>query len=98
VTKWNQPTGVIGGSKQSRAWPFICNTFSEILRYSLPEQCHVLIRCYNMCGRLVNVLVNSIQQSGEHRVSLPSGLAAGSYIVSFKAGERKINKVVMIAR
>ncbi len=68
------------------------NAFS----YSLPSAAFSTIRLFDIRGRLVRTLVNSLQQPGSYSASLPIGLSAGSYLVSFRAGEQKVDKLVPI--
>jgi uncharacterized delta-60 repeat protein len=74
----------------SRLWQNTPNPFhhSTVISYSLPAATHVTLSIYDITGRLVETLVNEVQQPGVHQVrwerkSNPSGV----YFYRLEAGE-----------
>jgi hypothetical protein len=65
---------------------FVASGSSRALRYALPEPCFVSVRYYDVRGRLVVSLVNSVQNPGYYTLSLPVNMARGAYIQVFRAG------------
>ena len=61
---------------------------TTILRYSLPHQCYVSLKCFDVGGRLVASFVNQTQNAGYYSFLMPiSHLAKGTYIQEFRAGD-----------
>ena len=61
---------------------------STTIRYDLPEQIHVRIDVFNMQGQCVGVLLDNLQDAGEHRVVFQTDhLESGMYICRLRAGE-----------
>jgi hypothetical protein len=71
---------------------------NSIIHYSLSSQVPVSLKLFDSRGRLACKIVDCTQQPGEHSIPLPSGLSYGSYLLSLKAGETKINKVIVITK
>ena len=71
------------------------NPFNPItsLRYDLPEQAQVTLTIYNMLGREVSQLVNTVQEAGYRSVqwnatdSFGKPVSAGVYLYQIRAGE-----------
>ena len=71
------------------------NPFNPItsLRYDLPEQAWVTLRVYDLLGREVTQLVNSVQDAGYRSVqwnatdSFGKPVSAGVYLYQIRAGE-----------
>ena len=71
------------------------NPFNPItsLRYDLPEQAQVTLTIYNMLGREVSQLVNTVQEAGYRSVqwnatdSFGKPVSAGVYLYQIQAGE-----------
>ena len=60
---------------------------STILRYHLDRDLHVRIRLYDLSGREIRILENSVQKAGDYVVLIDgSTLASGTYLVSFDTG------------
>jgi hypothetical protein len=60
---------------------------SEVLQYSLPIQCYVSLKYYDIKGRLVGSLLNRVQNPGIYSFNFPiSTWSKGTYIQVFKAG------------
>ncbi|HAJ79145.1 MAG TPA: hypothetical protein DCO75_05180 [Fibrobacteres bacterium] len=93
-----ESTPVISSSQKTNP-AFSAITISlRNIRYNLPAQCHVNLNYYDLKGRCIASLVNSIQQPGEHSVAYPKNIAAGNYIVSLKAGVQEITKKIIISK
>jgi len=75
--------------------PFNTNT---IISYKLLNQSAVKVYIYNISGQLVDVLVNDIQSTGDHKVMWDaSGLSAGVYIYRLEAGfYSQVKKMILI--
>ncbi len=66
----------------SQNYPNPFNSSTKI-NFSLPKQSHVRIAVYDVLGREVNVIVNSIINYGEHNLSFDANnLASGMYFYS----------------
>ncbi|MFZ4401747.1 MAG: CotH kinase family protein [Bacteroidales bacterium] len=66
------------------------NPFNEftIISYSLKLEKHIYISIYDLTGREIKVLINSMQEKGEHNVNFDAAtLKAGIYYYHIKAGE-----------
>ena len=71
------------------------NPFNPIanLRYDLPEQAHVTLTVYDLIGREVTQLVNTVQEAGFRSVqwnatdSFGKPVSAGVYLYQIRAGE-----------
>ena len=76
------------------------NPFNPVttIRYALPENSHVSIKVYDMLGREVTELVNSIKNAGNHEVKFDaSNLSSGVYIYLMEADNfREIKKLVLM--
>lgn len=56
------------------------------IRYSLPNNCHVILTIYNSLGQIIQELVNGEKVSGSYEVQFDgSKLASGVYFYSIKA-------------
>jgi hypothetical protein len=71
---------------------------NNMIRYSLPSAATVSIILYTIHGRLVYSLVNCMRAPGKYSVAIPSNLPNSSYILSFTAGGKKIDRKVLIVR
>ncbi len=59
------------------------------IRYSLPESAHVRLAAYDLAGREVAVLVDSVQSAGEHSARFDGrDLPSGSYVYRLQVGEK----------
>jgi YVTN family beta-propeller protein len=86
--------GVLFGRNALRA--FSLTYSSGMLHYTLPEQCFVSIKYYDIRGRMVASYVGRVQGEGSYSLRLPSW-GTGAYIQVFTAGEivRK-NRIMVI--
>jgi predicted alpha-1,2-mannosidase len=67
-------------------------------RYTLPSMTKVGLFLYDVRGRFVKTLVNCVQPAGDYRVRIPDTMAPGRYILSLRAGERKVDEVIVLER
>jgi hypothetical protein len=76
-----------------------CSGSSKMLRYSLPQQCLVSLKYYDIKGRCVASLVNRVQGAGDYSLVLPvSKWAHGTYIQVFKAGSFEKKERISVVR
>jgi hypothetical protein len=67
--------------------------------YALPKSAHVSLRLYSLNGQLQSELVNKHQDAGNYSLNMLRGsLAAGAYLVAFKAGEYHQEKMVSLMK
>jgi predicted small secreted protein len=67
--------------------------------YALPKAEHVSLRVYNINGQLLSELVNNQQDAGNYRLTMQKGnLAAGLYMVVFKAGDFHQEKMISLMK
>jgi hypothetical protein len=65
--------------------------------YSLPKAGYVSLRVYGMNGQVQSELVNKHQNAGNYTLTMPRGiLAAGVYLVVFKAGDFPIARMISL--
>ena len=76
---------------------------TTILRYNLPEQTEVTLTVYDMLGRQVTQLVNTIQEAGYRSVqwnatdSFGKPVSAGVYLYQIRAGDfMQTKKIVLL--
>ena len=76
------------------------NPFNPIttLRYDLPQESDVTLTIYDITGRMVQTLVNELQQSGMKKVIWnASDVSSGVYIYQIQAGDfRQTKKMVLL--
>jgi len=99
---WNFVTGNTGVLPRNPSAPrafSITGSFGTV-RYSLPLQCHVSMKYYDLRGRLTATLVNTMQGPGDYMLSVKNALPSnGSYIRVFEAGSFvKRNLVAMVGK
>ena len=75
------------------------NPFNPItkINYYLPKSCYVSIKVFNVLGEEINILVDSIKNSGQHQVVWNvSDLSSGLYFYRMEAGEfKKVKKLII---
>ena len=77
---------------------------STVITYDLAENTDVEIQIFDMKGRLVNSLVNKIQNSGRHYVTWNgkdfsgTNVSAGIYIYQLKAGDNIFSRKMVLMK
>ena len=67
--------------------------------YSLPKAGYVFLRIYSLNGQLQSELVNKYQPAGNYSLTMQKGkLAAGAYLVVFKAGDFHQEKMISLMK
>jgi trimeric autotransporter adhesin len=97
-----QPISASSSSKNARLQIISTNFRSGAFvkfAYSLSKAEHVSLRVYNINGQLLSVLVNNLQEAGNHSFNMQKGiLAAGLYLIVFKAGEYHQEKMISLMK
>jgi hypothetical protein len=100
---WNAPdvppgTPVIPTKRISDRKSFNCHISSTgLINYTLPKAGQVSLKVYNVNGRLQSELINQQQNAGSYSLNRNQMVpVAGSYLVTFKAGEYSHNQVVYL--
>ncbi len=91
----NSSENIAGDYKLFQNYPNPFNP-STIIRYSVLRNSFVSVKIYNILGKEIATLVNSVQTSGLYSVTLNSNnlnLASGIYIYTLTATETISNKV-----
>ncbi|QXD14413.1 T9SS type A sorting domain-containing protein [Rhodocaloribacter litoris] len=82
---------------QSGAYP---NPFNPevTIHYALPQEGRVRLRVFDMLGRQVAMLVDEVQQAGQHRVRfVASELPSGVYLYRIEAaGQTKTERLILL--
>ena len=69
------------------------------IRYSLPERARVRLAAYDLAGREVVVLVDSVQPAGEHAARFDGrDLPSGSYIYRLQVGEKTETRTMTLVK
>ncbi|MFH0733936.1 MAG: T9SS type A sorting domain-containing protein [bacterium] len=69
------------------------------INYQLKEKGHVSLMVYDILGKVVATLVNTIQEQGEHSVTFnANNLPSGLYIYSLKVNDYKQNKKMLLIK
>ncbi len=72
---------------------------STTIRFTIPEECNVVLNIYNTLGQKVCVLLNKNIKSGYHEVQFDgSALASGLYFYSIKAGDFSAVKKMLLLK
>lgn len=69
---------------------------STVISYSLPKNCFVNLKIYNLLGKEISTLVNSFQKRGIYDVTLNTdnlNLSSGIYIYALTANEFNANRI-----
>ncbi len=77
------------------------NPFNPVTRvqYYLPERQRVRISVFDASGRMVAMLVDGVEDEGEHSVQWKaSGCASGIYFCRLEAGDRASTKKIVLIR
>ena len=67
------------------------------ISYNIPESTHVLIKVYNICGQVIDTVINAIQASGYYEKewdheNQPNGI----YLIQINAGDSKVVKKQLV--
>ena len=89
-------TAIAGSAPKVLTLQPVYNATGQSLSYGLPKKARVVIRIFNMEGRMVSRLVDRTFGAGYYSVSLPAGLQGSVYLVDFKAGN--IHRTMKITR
>lgn len=70
----------------------------KILRYTLPYQCMVSLKYFDVQGKMLASFINQLQNSGKYSLPVPiASWAQGTYIQVFKAGNfLNIDRIAII--
>ena len=61
---------------------------STLIKYSIPEQTHVILKIFDMLGNEIRTLVNKEQHAGNYEVEFnASFLSSGIYFYTLQAGK-----------
>jgi PKD repeat protein len=72
---------------------------SPLLTFTLSQTKSLTIDVYNILGKKVNSVINTIYDEGKHEVKLnTSNLSSGMYIVQINDGTRAINKQLVVSK
>lgn len=72
---------------------------STTISYSVAERSNVSIKVYDMLGKEVATVVNSVVEAGNHNVSFnASNLASGMYVYTITAGNFTSSKKMMLLK
>ncbi len=72
--------------------------------YSLPRENHIRIAIYNVNGQTTQILFDSMQKSGSHRISWDGNddqdqpVSSGVYIIEMKCGDEKLTRKALLLR
>jgi hypothetical protein len=91
-----KPTGINEDKEKPKAmWLKVIGLGNEI-RFYIPKSGVVNLHLYDICGRLVKQVLNSVMNKGEHHIKL-SFLPNGIYFVHLKyQGSNCISKITVI--
>jgi len=84
-----------------KLYPCFPNPFNPItvIRFSLPHTGHVKLTVYEVTGRQVAVLSNSVLSAGDHRVNFDgSTLSSGVYFVRLEVEHRTLTEKLVLLR
>jgi hypothetical protein len=101
---WRRPISEMLAVQFKKEYSINSKAFNVIIdknnfaQYNVPTTSTILINLYDFRGCLVRALVNCVKQAGIYSETLPRGLSQGRYVLSFQAGNTKINKPVMIVK
>jgi photosystem II stability/assembly factor-like uncharacterized protein len=92
LTSSSTATSIFSSGPGSR-YPYGIKSIGNNLFYTLPATGAVSIKLYDLRGRCLKSLVNSMQSIGPHMATLPCGLSPGAYILSFQADHVEAVKI-----
>jgi fibro-slime domain-containing protein len=83
----------------SEARAFDVHYSNNVLRYALPDKCHVSVKYYDVKGRTIASFVNKIKAAGYYALPLHvSSWSKGIYIQVFKAGTFERRQTISTAK
>ena len=84
--------------KLAQNFPNPFNPFTTI-KFSIPEQCNVVLKIYDVLGKEVATLVNEEKPAGEYEVEFnASGLTSGIYFYKLQAGDYNRTRKMILLR
>ena len=89
ITSMDNKTGLPDDFQLEQNYPNPFNP-STIITYRIPEICHVTLKIFDILGREIAILVNTLQQPGIYNSQfsiLKSELQSGVYFYTLKAGD-----------
>jgi len=96
---------VFVGEKKQRDAPRLIatspNPFNPVTRVSfyLPRRMRARLAVYDVAGRLVDVLVEGVEDAGEHAIDWNAvGMASGIYFCSLEAGGVRLTEKMVLLR
>jgi hypothetical protein len=72
---------------------------STKIKFSIPERTEVSLKVYNVLGKEVATILNTVQDAGSHEINFDaSNLASGLYIYTINAGKFSQSKKMMLLK
>ncbi|HQJ47346.1 MAG TPA: T9SS type A sorting domain-containing protein, partial [Ignavibacteriaceae bacterium] len=111
VGDWYYYSMVVAQSSDVNENPVVANNFnleqnypnpfnpSTTIKYSVAERSNVNIKVYDMLGKEVASLVNTVKEAGSYEVNFnASNLASGMYVYTITAGNFTSSKKMMLMK
>jgi hypothetical protein len=98
VTSPSTGTGISNAQYSKVAIQNSISFSDNIVRYALVSPSVVSLKLFDPRGCLVEKLVENRSSSGIHYVAIPRNISSGMFIVSLRAGDAKVDKVIMVGR
>jgi len=98
---FNLPQVIIGTPKEFDMPQNYPNPFNPVTKisFALPETSPVILKVYDMLGRLVKTLINETVEAGYHSVDFHvDGLASGIYFYALSTPKQKMVKKMTIVK
>jgi hypothetical protein len=72
---------------------------STLITYSIPKSSNVMVKVYNVLGKLITTLVNENQEAGIYKVNFEArGLSNGIYFYKIQAGNYSAVKKMLLLK
>jgi hypothetical protein len=72
---------------------------STLITYSIPKSSNVMVKVYNVLGKLITTLVNENQEAGIYKVNFDArGLSNGIYFYKIQAGNYSAIKKMLLLK
>jgi Laminin G domain. len=69
---------------------------NSFIRYSLPKECDVSFKLFNVQGKLIRTFINANQSAGNYQIPLNiADLSRGCYLMDFKAGSFAVKRKML---